>query len=173
MTINIKRCTVSQLNLLREVSIETYRDTFAESNSEQFMQQYLSDALNEKKLSAELNNINSEFYFIHFEDQVAGFLKVNVGEGQTDDVEPNSLEVERFYIRQAFLRKGLGKVLMQFACELTKQHDKNSLWLGVWEGNYSALAFYKAQGFYQIGEHPFDMGGDIQTDLLFKKDLLD
>jgi len=43
--------------------------------------------------------------------------------------------------------------------------------LGVWENNISALHFYKKMGFYQIGAHPFNMAGDIQTDLLLQKDL--
>ncbi|WP_413700883.1 GNAT family N-acetyltransferase [Psychromonas sp. KJ10-10] len=40
-----------------------------------------------------------------------------------------------------------------------RQKNKSSLWLGVWEDNLVALAFYQAQGFYQVGSHPFNMGG--------------
>lgn len=168
---NIKICDKGQLDLLRDISIETYRDTFSDSNSDELMALYLSDALNRQKLLAELNHQHSYFYFIYFEGEVAGFLKVNELEAQTDVFDPDSLEVERFYIRKQFLRKGLGKQLMSFACSLAEKSDKKSLWLGVWEGNQPALSFYKSFDFYQFGEHPFDMGGDIQTDLLFKKDL--
>ena len=171
MTIKITPCKQDQLSLLRELSIQTYRDTFADSNSESLLQQYFDDALNSEKLLLELNTIDSFFYFIYLDDEVAGFLKVNTDQAQSDNVDKNGLEIERFYICKNYLRNGLGKHLMGFACELAKQLSKSSVWLGVWEGNTSALAFYKAQGFYQIGEHPFDMGGDIQTDLLFKKDI--
>jgi ribosomal protein S18 acetylase RimI-like enzyme len=54
---------------------------------------------------------------------------------------------------------------------MAKQLGKATLWLGVWEHNEAALAFYSAQGFYKIGEHPFDMAGDIQTDWLLQKEL--
>lgn len=171
MTINIIPCKAEQLNLLREVSIETYRDTFEDSNSEELMQQYLSDALNLEKLSLEFQMIGSYFYFIYVDKEVAGFLKVNVDDAQSDDIDKGGLEIERFYIRQHYLRRGLGKILMQFAYDLAHQFNKASVWLGVWEDNQRALAFYKAQGFYQIGEHSFDMAGDIQTDLVLKKDL--
>ncbi len=90
---------------------------------------------------------------------------------QTDISDVKSLEIERFYIRKAFLRRGLGKQLMNFACSLAEQQGKEYIWLGVWENNSSALHFYKKMGFYQIGSHPFDMAGDIQTDLVFRKDL--
>ncbi len=168
---NITLCTRGQLDLLLEISIETYRDTFIESNSEELMQQYLNDALTREKLAAELNDVDSSFYFIYWQEQVAGFLKVNKVGAQTDLKDDKSLEIERFYIRKAFLRQGLGKGLMTFACDLAKQANKEYVWLGVWEGNFPALHFYKSMGFYQIGSHPFDMGGDIQTDLVFKKEL--
>jgi len=171
MTIKISLCKIEQLNLLRDVSIETYRDTFEEHNCETLMQQYLSDALNPEKLLYEFQTEGSFFYFIYSGEEVAGILKLNTGDAQTDNVDKYGLEIERFYIRKNYLRQGLGKVLMQFAYDVAKKLNKHSVWLGVWEDNARALAFYKAQGFYQIGEHPFDMGGDIQTDLLLKKDL--
>jgi len=171
MRINITRCKSEQLRLLRDISIETYRDTFAESNSEALMQQYFDNALNAEKLSQEFHTVGSHFYFIYLNEQVAGFLKINLESAQSDDVAQNSLEIERFYIRKQHLRKGLGKRLMQFAFDIAKQLDKATLWLGVWEHNDSALAFYGGLGFYKIGEHPFNMGGDIQTDWLLKKDL--
>jgi len=172
MAINIFPCKADQLNLLRDISIETYRDTFQESNSEALMQEYLGEALNIEKLTLEFQTPGSSFYFIYLNDEVAGFLKVNVDTAQSDDIASNSLEVERIYIRQQYLRQGLGNVLIQFAFDLAHQCHKSAVWLGVWEHNTRALAFYKSHGFYQVGEHPFDMAGDIQTDLVLQKDLM-
>ncbi|WP_019614959.1 GNAT family N-acetyltransferase [Psychromonas ossibalaenae] len=171
MVNNIKLCTSDQLGLLRDISIETYRDTFSESNSEELMIRYFSEALNKEKLLLEFNNPDSYFYFIFFQDQAAGFLKVNETGAQTDIHDGKSLEIERFYIRKQFLRNGLGRELMDFVCTLARQAEKEYVWLGVWEGNFPALHFYKSMGFQQIGSHPFDMGGDIQTDLVLKKEL--
>lgn len=171
MAIKIIPCKPEQLNQLRNISIQTYRETFAESNSEALMQQYFSDALTAEKLLQEINTIGTRFYFIYLRDQLAGFLKLNVDDAQSDDVDKNALEIERIYICKQSLRNGLGKHLMIFACDIALQEGKSSIWLGVWEGNATALAFYQAQGFYKIGEHPFDMGGEIQTDFLLMKDL--
>ncbi|WP_041766712.1 GNAT family N-acetyltransferase [Psychromonas ingrahamii] len=168
---NIKICKKNQLDLLRAISIETYRDTFSNSNSETLMTHYFQDALNKEKLQAELNHPNSTFYFIYVAKKVAGFLKVNVMSAQTDIKDYHALEIERFYIRKSFLRKGLGKQLMNFTCDLARQENKEFIWLGVWENNIPALHFYKKMGFYKIGTHPFNMAGDIQTDLLLQKDL--
>lgn len=171
MTIKITPCKAEQLNLLRNISLQTYRDTFAESNSEALIEQYFRDALTPEKLLQEFNTVGTNFYFISLNDNIAGFLKTNTDDAQNDDVDKNALEIERLYVCKNYLRNGLGQRLIAFACELAQQKGKSCVWLGVWEGNVSALAFYKAQHFHQIGEHPFDMGGDIQTDLLLKKDI--
>ena len=171
MTIKITPCKQQQLTELREVSITTYHDTFAHCNCEDLMQQYFNDALTLEKLSQEWHVVGSTFYFIYVENSIAGYLKVNIDDAQTDNVATNSLEVERFYISKEFKRLGLGKQLMAFAEQLARESKKTSMWLGVWEDNFPALAFYQAQGFYQVGSHPFNMGGEIQTDLLLKKDL--
>ena len=86
-------------------------------------------------------------------------------------MDSTALEIEKIYILKAFLSQGLGKQMMSFSIERAIQQDKKYLWLGVWENNFTALAFYKKMGFEQFGTHDFDMGGDLQTDLMLKKTL--
>lgn len=172
---NIKKCTLSQVQVLQDLAIKTYHETFAASNSDTLLNQYYKQALNIETLSAQLINQHSEFYFIFSvqneaeEKQIAGFLKLNVSDAQTDILDPVALEVEKIYILREHLGQGLGKQLMEFAIKRANQQHKQYLWLGVWENNFPALAFYKKMGFEQFGKHDFDMGGDIQTDLLLKK----
>jgi ribosomal protein S18 acetylase RimI-like enzyme len=174
---NIEKCTFDQVHLLQKLAIKTYQETFAESNSDDLLQQYYKKSLNIAKLSAQLENTNSEFYFIYSapraepEAKLAGFLKLNIDDAQTDLLDPDALEVEKIYILKGFLSQGLGKQMISFAINRAQQNNKKYLWLGVWENNFSALNFYKKMGFEQFGEHGFDMAGDIQTDLLLRKDL--
>jgi len=174
---NIEKCTFDQVHLLQKLAIKTYQETFAESNSDDLLQQYYKKSLNIAKLSAQLENTNSEFYFIYSapraepEAKLAGFLKLNIDDAQTDLLDPDALEVEKIYILKEFLSQGLGKQMISFAINRAQQNNKKYLWLGVWENNFSALNFYKKMGFEQFGEHGFDMAGDIQTDLLLRKDL--
>jgi ribosomal protein S18 acetylase RimI-like enzyme len=39
-----------------------------------------------------------------------------------------------------------------------------TLWLGVWERNERAKAFYQKNGFSDVGSHLFMLGTDAQTD---------
>jgi len=172
---NMQKCSLAQVALLREIAIETYQQTFADSNSEDLLQKYYQESLNINLLSNQLSDPESEFYFIYSAPindktaQIAGFLKLNVGSAQTDLADDEALEVEKIYLLQQFLGKGLGHQLINFAVERAEQQDKQYLWLGVWEDNQPALKFYNKMGFFKFGEHGFDMGGDIQTDYLLKK----
>ncbi|MEG0629162.1 MAG: hypothetical protein RR492_08970 [Enterococcus sp.] len=48
---------------------------------------------------------------------MAGYLKLTIGDAQTEAVDPKGLEVERIYIRNAFKHQGLGRQLSDYAFE--------------------------------------------------------
>src|SRR5690554_1537806 len=109
MTIRIKQCNREDLEILQEISIETFNDTFKDQNSPENMKAYLERAFNAKQLEKELSNISSEFFFLYFNDELAGYLKVNINDAQSEKMGDESLEIERIYIRNKFQRKGFGK----------------------------------------------------------------
>ncbi|WP_086347574.1 GNAT family N-acetyltransferase [Candidatus Enterococcus clewellii] len=171
MTTKITPCTKNDLETLQKISIETYSDTFGAQNTEENLKTYLEQAFNLKKLQDELSNPTSKFFFIYYEDQLAGYLKVNYDGAQTEDIAENALEVERIYIRVAFKRNGLGQLLINKAIDCAEELQKKHIWLGVWEENDAALKFYQKMGFVQSGQHSFFMGDDEQTDLIMVKAL--
>lgn len=172
MNIQIKKCTLDDLLILQKISIETFTDTFKDQNSPENMKAYLEKAFNSKQLQRELSNNSSEFYFIYFNDEHAGYLKVNSNEAQSENIMDESLEVERIYIRNKFQGKGLGKYLINKAEEIAIGKKKKHIWLGVWEKNEKAIKFYEKQGFVQTGAHSFYMGDEEQLDYIMTKTLL-
>ncbi|MBJ6950348.1 GNAT family N-acetyltransferase, partial [Vibrio cholerae] len=80
---------------------------------------------------------------------IAGYLKVNIDDAQSEEMGNESLEVERIYIKSSFQKHGLGKYLLINAIEIAIEHNKKNIWLGVWEKNEYAIAFYKKLGFVQ------------------------
>ena len=52
-----------------------------------------------------------------------------------------------------------------------RQLGLDCLWLGVWEKNTKALAFYERVGFRKFGRHIFMLGNDRQEDFLLRYDL--
>ena len=171
MSIAIRRCTIKDFDVLRELSIRTYYETFAHLNTPEDMAAYLEDAFNVDKLMAELKDANSEFYFLYYNDKLAGYLKLNEAPSQTDINDKAALEIERIYVSSEFQGEGLGRYLMEQALSVAAERNKEYAWLGVWEKNEKAIRFYKKNGFYEIGTHTFVMGEDVQNDFIMRKDL--
>ncbi|WP_042472559.1 GNAT family N-acetyltransferase [Bacillus ndiopicus] len=169
MTIKIEKCKQDDLKKLQSVSIETFYETFKDQNSAENMEAYLAKAFNEEQLKKELANQLSTFYFIYVDGEVAGYLKVNINEAQSEQMGDAFLEVERIYIQNRYQGQGLGKSLMDKVIELATTQNKKSIWLGVWEKNEPAISFYKKIGFVQTGAHSFYMGDDKQTDWIMTK----
>ncbi|WP_445492557.1 GNAT family N-acetyltransferase [Niallia sp. 03133] len=172
MTIIIKKCTLEDSRKLQEISYETFNETFKHQNSPENMSGYLERAFNLKQLEKELSNISSQFFFVYFNNEVAGYLKVNTNDAQSEEMGDESLEIERIYIKNKFQKNGLGKYLLNKAMEIAMERNKKKIWLGVWEKNENAIAFYKKLGFVQTGAHSFYMGDEEQTDFIMTKTLL-
>lgn len=171
MNINIEKCNLEDARKLQEISYETFNETFKHQNSPENMNAYMERAFNVKQLEKELTNTSSEFFFVYFNNEVAGYLKVNTDDAQSEDMGEVSIEVERIYIKNKFQKHGLGKYLLNKAMEIAIERNKKRIWLGVWEKNENAIAFYKKMGFVQTGAHSFYMGEEEQTDFIMTKTL--
>ncbi|SDN50378.1 spermine/spermidine N-acetyltransferase [Psychrobacillus sp. OK028] len=171
MTITIRQCTSENLHQLQQIGRQTFYETFHEHNKMEDMKAYLAKAFTEEKLLSELLNPNSEFFVAYVDGAIAAYLKLNVGDAQTEQMEDRDLEIERIYILQEFQKSGLGKQLYQKAVERAQTLEKQRIWLGVWEKNENALAFYEKMGFTRFGEHSFFMGDDEQMDFILVKSI--
>ncbi|MDT8862583.1 GNAT family N-acetyltransferase [Alkalihalobacillus sp. MEB130] len=172
MTVKIKKCTREDLPLLQEISIETFNDTFKDQNSPENMKAYLERAFTVKQLETELLNLSSQFFFVYVNNEVAGYVKVNTDHAQSEEMGEESLEIERIYIKSKFQKCGLGTYLLNKAMEMAREGNKKKVWLGVWEKNENAIAFYKNMGFVQTGAHSFYMGDEEQVDFIMTKTII-
>ena len=171
MKLMITKCTLEDSQKLQEIGYETFKRTFEKQNSPKNMKIYLEEAFNIKQVEKELSNPSSQFFFVFLNEEVAGYLKVNTGDAQSEEMDDDSLEIERIYIINKFQKHGLGKHLFKKAMDIALESNKKRIWLGVWEKNENAISFYKKRGFVQTGAHSFYMGDEEQTDLIMTKSL--
>lgn len=164
----IRKINIDDLEALRNLSIQTFKETFEEVNTEEDMQKYLDENLSIEKLKSELENPNSEFYFAENNGEILGYLKLNFKDAQTEKLEENHFEIERIYVLKAFLGQKIGQILFDKAIEIGREKNLEYVWLGVWEENHRAIRFYGKNGFEIFGKHDFVLGEDVQTDLLMK-----
>lgn len=169
--IEIRKIDLSQVDLLAEMSRQTFLDTFSEANTEENMAHYLAGIFSVNRLAEELNDKDSEFYFAWLGDEAVGYLKLNFGDSQTDIKDNTAVEIERIYVMKTYLGKNVGQSLYEKALEVSKQKDANYVWLGVWEENPRAIRFYEKNGFVAFDKHQFILGDDVQTDIMMKLEL--
>ena len=166
--VSIRPLEAGELRSLQKLSVETFVDTFIDSNTADDLASCIDSLYNAEKLARELAAKHSYFYFVEVDDQIAGYLKLNTRYEQTEGQRDDSLEIERLYILPRFKGLHLGSKLMKFALDLAKEKGKKRVWLGVWEHNEPAKAFYSRWGFKRFSQHTFQVGSDPQTDELWE-----
>ena len=157
-----------QVTALQELGRQAFTETFAPYNTQEDLQDYLNEGFNELKLLRELNNPDSAFFFAVAEGKNVGYLKINTGLAQTELKVADSLEIERIYVLREFFHLKAGQVLLDKAKKIALEKGMKRIWLGVWEENFRALAFYRKNGFVEFDKHIFRMGKDEQTDLMMQ-----
>ena len=164
----IVKVNLDDLILLQKLSKQTFYEAFSSGNTEENMARYLEEGFSLDKLSRELKDENTSFYFVKSETEVIGYMKLNEGGAQTELQKEDSFEIERIYVLSDFQGKGLGRQLLEKAIQMAMEKKASYIWLGVWEENKSAIQFYKKNGFTAFDEHYFMVGDDKQTDIMMK-----
>ncbi|KAA0130152.1 GNAT family N-acetyltransferase [Chryseobacterium sp. SN22] len=168
-SIHIKQALPNDLTILQNLGRETFYETFAPYNSEEQIQQYLTESFAAEKLTRELNHPDSLFFIVWEQEDPIGYLKVNSGKAQTELQDETSLEIERIYVKSSHHGRKVGQLLYDKALETAVELRKKYLWLGVWKENHRAVRFYKKNGFKEFDKHVFRLGNEKQTDLMMKK----
>ncbi len=173
MHINIRHSALKDAKALSDLSYATFRDAFAShpKNAPDDLAHYMRQAFSLEQITEELADKKNLFLLAEIEGELAGYAKLIF-----DSIEPgiaaNKLvELSRLYSHQKFLGKGVGQTLMDACFERAKEAGCDLMWLGVWEYNPRAQRFYEKNGFYEVGNHTFQLGSDPQTDLLMQVEL--
>jgi ribosomal protein S18 acetylase RimI-like enzyme len=169
--ITIQKVQLKDADTLLSFSKKTFYHFFGPLNDNANMDAYASTAFTHQRMLEELSNANSEFYFVMDENLIAGYLKLNFNDAQNEFKESDAMEIERIYVSEDQIGKGVGKQLLDFAIDIAQSRQFSYLWLGVWEHNHRALKFYERNGFKVFSSHPFVLGEDKQLDLLMKLQL--
>ncbi|MGB3869440.1 MAG: GNAT family N-acetyltransferase [Flavobacteriales bacterium] len=169
--IEVAKIGEEEILQLQKIGRQTFYETFIESNTEENMKSYLENDFSIDKITAELNNEASEFYFAKLDKEVIGYLKLNFGQSQTELKDDNAIEIERIYVLKELHGKKVGQILYDKAIEIAKNKKADYVWLGVWEENSRAINFYKKNGFVEFDKHIFKLGEDQQTDIMMRRQL--
>lgn len=164
----IRPVELQEAETLLHIAKTMFLDTYAHLNTAENMDNYVQQSFTLAQITKELQHPESYFYFGMLAGEVIAYLKLNKGAAQTDQPLPDALEIERIYVSAAYHGRGVGKQLLDQAAVVATTQGLDTIWLGVWEENPKAIRFYEKNGFRTFGTHIFQLGTEVQTDLLMK-----
>ena len=169
--LTIRRGTLADAALLSELGARTFSDTFAADNTAEDLTTYLATSFNVAQQTDELEDPASIFLIAEVDGHAAGYAMLRDGEPEEGVAGPKPIELVRLYVSRDWLGRGLGEQLMRACIDEARDAGHETLWLGVWERNARAQAFYRKWDFRTVGEHMFQLGSDLQRDLLMERSL--
>jgi ribosomal protein S18 acetylase RimI-like enzyme len=164
--IEIKRAAPENAQLISDLSTITFFDTFKDTCTDQDIRGFIDECFNTRQIEKELNDPNDFYFILFFNDVAAGYVRMKEDKSDVDFINKHkSIELKRIYVLKEYQSQKIGAKLMVFALDFAKEKGYELIWLGVWEHNEKAKAFYKKFKFEDTGvTHLFPIGNTPQTD---------
>ena len=171
MTPIVRPATIADAARLSRFAAGTFREAFGRQNTPEDMARYLAEAFTPDRQAGEISDMAGAVLLAERrsapEDvELIGYAHLAPGPPPAAVQGTAPLELKRLYVAAAWHGRGVAQALMESALETARARRARTLWLGVWEHNLRALAFYQKYGFSRVGEHAFVLGADRQTDWL-------
>ena len=169
--LTIRRGTLADAALLSEFGARTFTETFAADNTPEDLAAYIATSFNVAQQTAELEDPGATFLIAEVDGRAAGYAMLHKGQPEKGVEGANPVELVRLYVSRDWLGRGIGEQLMRACIDDARQAGHDTIWLGVWERNARAQAFYRKWDFRMVGEHVFQLGSDSQRDILMERTL--
>ena len=143
---------------------QTFFDTFADSNDAKDMALHLERAYGPTQQEAEINDPAMVTLLVEDAGGPIAYAQLRAAHVPECVNDESAIELWRFYVAREWHGRGVAQALMERVRQEAREKGAKMLWLGVWERNDRARAFYRKCGFVDVGEHVFLFGTDPQTD---------
>lgn len=160
----IRRATAADAPALAAFAARTFHETFASDNDPDDLRTYLESAYGVAQQSGEIEDPGTATLLAHERDTLVAYAQVRRVTPPTCVTHEAAVELRRFYVDRPFQGRGVAQALMHAVHDAARTLDARHLWLGVWERNPRAIAFYRNEGFVDVGAKDFYVGPDRQTD---------
>jgi ribosomal protein S18 acetylase RimI-like enzyme len=164
--VNIRPAVPDDAEVLADLARRTFHDTFAATNDAGDMALYLSRAYGIDQQTRELEDRDISTLLVEEAGEAVAFAQLRTGQAPDCVTGGKPVELWRFYVDREWHGRGIAQQLMTRVKNVARERGARTLWLGVWERNDRARAFYVKCGFTDVGEHIFLFGTDPQTDVV-------
>jgi ribosomal protein S18 acetylase RimI-like enzyme len=160
----IRRATDDDASGVAQFAQRTFVETFAAENTPEDMAAHVAKSFGPVIQLGEIRDPDMITLLAELGPTMAGFAQVRRRTPPPCVTGVPPVELHRFYVDRPFHRRGIAQALMRSVDDVARELGGRTLWLGVWERNARAIAFYTKCGFVDVGEHAFIFGTDKQTD---------
>jgi diamine N-acetyltransferase len=168
----IRLATVDDAPMLTEVASRLFEQAFGAANEPENMREYLTTAFSIDTQAAELSDSErSTFIAIDDAGNAIGYAMVRRGSRGPGVIAASPGELQRIYVDRRWHGRRVGDALMTACVEQAQAWACDALWLGVWQTNARAIAFYERSGFVTVGVQTFMLGRDLQHDYVMARSL--
>ena len=171
MTPTIRRATLADAPALAELAARTFRDTFGTDNTPEDMALHLEASYSTELQAREIADPAMITLVADDAGSLVAFTQLRRGPAPACVTGAAPIEIQRFYLAADWHGRGLAHTLMAHAFEVALAVGAETIWLGVWERNPRAIAFYRKFGFVDVGQQAFVLGTDHQTDRILSRPL--
>jgi diamine N-acetyltransferase len=167
--IQVRPAVPSDALPLSQFGARTFRDAFAAENRPENLEAFLTKAYGVPQQSAEIADPSIATLIAEANRNMVGFAQLRGGVTPSCVIGPHPIELWRFYVAREWHGRGVASTLMATVVTEALRRGARTLWLGVWERNGRAQAFYRKCGYLVVGQQPFALGNERQTDLVMAR----
>jgi ribosomal protein S18 acetylase RimI-like enzyme len=167
----IRAAAATDAAALAELAERTFNETFAADNRPEDIELHAAQAYGESQQEREILDPDIATLMVEVGGHLAGYAQLRSGEPPTCVAGESPIELWRFYVAREWHGRGIAQALMLKVESVASGRGGRTLWLGVWERNERAKAFYNKNGFSRVGSHVYMVGTDAQTDLIMTRPL--
>lgn len=167
----IRRATVGDAGLISVLAGVTFYEAYFRQDGSANLAAYILESFDICVIRAEIADPASTFFLVFVDGKAAGYARM-IDDSRVEGVAAGRVvEVKRIYVVERYWRTGVGTQLLRHCIDEATSRGFDALWLGVWEENERANAFYDKFGFEQIGTLRFPYGDVEGTNRVLEKKL--
>jgi GNAT superfamily N-acetyltransferase len=160
----IRPATLADVDVLCRLGAATFRETYRAISDPREVDEYADEHFAPAKVEAWFRRPCARTLLAFVGDEPAGYAHVRNAKVPACVADRKAVELSRLYLLSSAQGTGLGSALIDAALVEIAALGGHTVWLGAYDRNVKALAFYARRGFVRVGTHEFEFGGQIYAD---------
>jgi ribosomal protein S18 acetylase RimI-like enzyme len=170
--LRVRVATADDATAIAELGAAAFTAAFGPANPPGVVEEYVAEAFAATTVAAQLADPSSVWLVASDgAGTILGMAHLQGGDAPPEVAGHRPIQLSRLYAAAGLTSRGVGSELMGAALARAADAGHDAMWLGVWEHNPRAVAFYRRWGFVEVGTVVFRLGDDDQTDLVMARAL--